>query len=304
MSDSTYICSRNETSIVGHYGYEALDLLERLTTNNLKNLKVNQAARTLFTSDKGRVIDSLFVIVNSKDNLTLISEAPQASTIINEIDRYTIIEETSLQDISKLNSHYTIYGEDADHFIENVVQNNDGDILKAKISGGLIKIIKDQSKNVPWYEVISDSVNERDLYSYTVSIGCQTVDALHLNSFCVDNLIPTYDREFGPHTNPLESGLGNLVDFDKGCYLGQEVISRIFNYGKLQRKLVLLESEGSVNVSDKLTVDGKQVGIVTSVTAKSKNLHRALGLVKVKYCNIGNIFHVEGEHLRVVQSMD
>jgi folate-binding protein YgfZ len=244
------------------------------------------------------------VIVNSEDNLTLISEAPQASTIINEIDRYTIIEETSLQDISKLNSHYTIYGENADHFIENVVQNNDGDILKAKISGGLIKIIKDQSKNVPWYEVISDSVNERDLYSYTVSLGCQTVDALHLNAFCVDNLIPTYDREFGPHTNPLESGLGNLVDFDKGCYLGQEVISRIFNYGKLQRKLVLLESEGSVNVSDKLTVDGKQVGIVTSVTAKSKNLHRALGLVKVKYCNIGNIFHVEGEYLRVVQSMD
>ena len=169
---------------------------------------------------------------------------------------------------------------------------------------GLIKIIKDQSKNVPWYEVISDSVNERDLYSYVVSIGCQTVDALHLNSFCVDNLIPTYDREFGPHTNPLESGLGNLVDFDKGCYLGQEVISRIFNYGKLQRKLVLLESEGSVNVSDKLTVDGKQVGIVTSVTSKAKNLHRALGLVKVKYCNIGNIFHVKGEYLRIVQSVD
>ena len=304
MSDSTYICSRNETSIVGHYGYEALDLLERLTTNNLKNLKVNQAARTLFTSDKGRVIDSLFVIVNSKDNLTLISEAPQASTIINEIDRYTIIEETSLQDISKLNSHYTIYGENADHFIENVVQNNDGDILKAKISGGLIKIIKDQSKNVPWYEVISDSVNERDLYSYTVSIGCQTVDALHFNSFCVDNLIPTYDREFGPHTNPLESGLGNLVDFDKGCYLGQEVISRIFNYGKLQRKLVLLESEGSINVRDKLTVDGKQVGIVTSVADKAKNLHRALGLVKVKHCNIGNVFYVKGEYLRVVRSVD
>jgi folate-binding protein YgfZ len=304
MSDSTYICSRNETSIVGHYGYEALDLLERLTTNNLKDLKVNQAARTLFTSDKGRVIDSLFVIVNSEDNLTLISEAPQASTIINEIDRYTIIEETSLQDISKLNSHYTIYGENADQFIENVVQDSDGDILKTKISDGLIKIINDQSKNVPWYEVISDSVNERDLYSYVVSIGCQTVDALHLNSFCVDNLIPTYDREFGPHTNPLESGLGNLVDFDKGCYLGQEVISRIFNYGKLQRKLVLLESEGSVNVSDKLTVDGKQVGIVTSVTSKAKNLHRALGLVKVKYCNIGNIFHVKGEYLRIVQSVD
>ena len=88
MSDSTYICSRNETSIVGHYGYEALDLLERLTTNNLKNLKVNQAARTLFTSDKGRVIDSLFVIVNSKDNLTLISEAPQASALMNTSSEY------------------------------------------------------------------------------------------------------------------------------------------------------------------------------------------------------------------------
>lgn len=304
MSDSTYICSRNETSIVGHYGYEALDLLERLTTNRLKDLKINQAARTLFTSEKGRVIDSLFVIVNSEDNLTLISEAPSASTVINEIDKYTIIEETSLMDISKSMSHYTIYGENAGHFIKNAVQNSDEDILKANISGGLVKIIKDESKNVPWYEVISDSVNERDLYSYTVSKGCQPVDTVHLNSFCVDNLIPTYDREFGPHTNPLESGLGNLVDFDKGCYLGQEVISRIFNYGKLQRKLVLLESECIIKVHDKLTVEGKQVGIVTSVTTKAKNLHRALGLVKVKYCNIGNIFHVKGEYLRVVRSAD
>ena len=82
------------------------------------------------------------------------------------------------------------------------------------------------------------------------------------------------------------------------------MISRIFNYGKLQRKLVLLESEGSINVRDKLTVDGKQVGIVTSVADKSKNLHRALGLVKVKHCNIGNVFFVKGEYLRVVRSVD
>ena len=48
--------------------------------------------------------------------------------------------------------------------------------------------------------------------------------------------LPAYGQEIDGRSNPLELGLHELVDFDKGCYIGQEVIARLENYEKVQRR--------------------------------------------------------------------
>lgn len=52
--------------------------------------------------------------------------------------------------------------------------------------------------------------------------------------------LPRAPNELSEDNNPLELGLEKLISWNKGCYLGQEVISRLDTYDKVNRRLVAL----------------------------------------------------------------
>lgn len=69
---------------------------------------------------------------------------------------------------------------------------------------------------------------------------------------------------------PPEAGLDRTaISYRKGCYIGQEVLSRIKTAGKVNRKLVLLSVGGGAAVGDRLlvTAAGKEAGTLTSVSS-------------------------------------
>lgn len=55
--------------------------------------------------------------------------------------------------------------------------------------------------------------------------------------------LPKSPNELNEDNNPLELGLGKLISWNKGCYVGQEVISRLDTYDKVSRCLVGLACE-------------------------------------------------------------
>ena len=70
------------------------------------------------------------------------------------------------------------------------------------------------------------------------------------------------------------------MDFAKGCYIGQEVLSRIKTTGKMPRELIAFESDTEVQAGDELWHE-KAVGKVTSVTRHPvTGLKVGLGMVK------------------------
>lgn len=88
--------------------------------------------------------------------------------------------------------------------------------------------------------------------------------------------VPRWGAELSADTLPAEAGLDRwAVDFHKGCYLGQEVISRIQSVGRVNRVLSLLEvTDGDAPVGAGLyPVDSDQakpVGTITSLTADGR----------------------------------
>lgn len=88
---------------------------------------------------------------------------------------------------------------------------------------------------------------------------------------------PEWDVDLTAGAIPQESGLvGVSVDFDKGCFLGQELVARIDSRGgQAPRRLMFVESGGSDLVTGVLTTDGDEVGVVTSAAGP-------MGLAMVK----------------------
>jgi folate-binding protein YgfZ len=91
------------------------------------------------------------------------------------------------------------------------------------------------------------------------------------------NRIPAWGTELIPGMLPPEAGLDrSAISYRKGCYIGQEVLSRMKTAGKLNRRLAALRVEGSVTAGDLLSGGG----IVTSVSTipdPETGLHPALG---------------------------
>jgi folate-binding protein YgfZ len=98
--------------------------------------------------------------------------------------------------------------------------------------------------------------------------------------------IPRFGADMDENTNPLEAGLETrAISFNKGCYIGQEVISRIHTYSEVAKSLRGLRLADDLKhlpgKGDKLFHDGKEVGFVTSGTVSPRlSAKIALGYIK------------------------
>jgi len=63
---------------------------------------------------------------------------------------------------------------------------------------------------------------------------------------------------------PLELGWKDLIAFDKGCYIGQEVIARMDTYDKVRRRLARVSLDAPAETGTPLMIDGKKCGMVLS----------------------------------------
>ncbi len=106
--------------------------------------------------------------------------------------------------------------------------------------------------------------------------------------------IPRFGVDFDEQTFPQEAGLDSVVSYEKGCYLGQEIVARIHFRGGVNRVLRSLEFDRGTEVSpgDKLVSGDETIGEITSVAGPGSN--RALGSVTVSAAECDGTLTLEG----------
>jgi folate-binding protein YgfZ len=78
---------------------------------------------------------------------------------------------------------------------------------------------------------------------------------------------PRWGREMGPKSLPQEAGIDAFaVDYDKGCYLGQEAMAKIHFRGRVNRSVRRLEAGAPLATGAEVTLDGAPVGSITSAS--------------------------------------
>ena len=112
----------------------------------------------------------------------------------------------------------------------------------------------------------------------------------------IQNRIPVYGKELTENYNPHDASLIDYVSFSKGCYIGQEVITRLNTYDKVKKQLVGLTWPANADVTEgtQLMLEGKQVGIVTSAIT-SLGSSNSIGLAYVQKSLLGTGIGLETE---------
>ncbi len=120
--------------------------------------------------------------------------------------------------------------------------------------------------------------------------------------------IPSFEREINGETNPYELGLADIVNLDKGCYLGQEAMARLFRNKSLKCQLRYWESYGESNYFDvgrkflsNYQDEGlsKNIGVVTSSIRVNDNFFSGLALIKKNFLDQCFCFSENGDSITI-----
>ena len=292
-------------TIVQHSGPDALDLLHRLTTKDLLSVGEGHSRRTALTSDKGRVVDVFLVARIAENQLLLLSDSPNSERMVSAIDYYTIIEDAELSDLSKTHTRISLIGPKAQRTVESALNTalEPDTIARIDFGDDPVYVVSDTSRGseITWIDVIYETAIFSRLVGAFENSGGVAVDAPNFELFRISNAIPGSDREYGEHANPIEAGLLHLIDWDKGCYVGQEVIARLDAYDKVQRNVKLLTSSDPLTEGAKLKSSDKPAGIVTSSSklATEDGTYLSLALVRVAFTDSGTTIDAEGTNATV-----
>lgn len=104
---------------------------------------------------------------------------------------------------------------------------------------------------------------------------------------------PAPGAELTPDYNPLEAGLYHAVSVSKGCYLGQETLSKLVNLDGVKQQLWGLQLSAPAKAGAEISSEGGKVGSVTSVADLGEHGYFGLGYLKSK--SRGAQVQLEGE---------
>lgn len=137
------------------------------------------------------------------------------------------------------------------------------------------------------------------------AVGGTIADASGWEALRLERAVPKFGVDFDESTYPQEAAIEKAaVSFDKGCYLGQEVVFMLEKRGHVKRRLSALVIEAGAPPNpgaDVLDEAGAAVGAVTSAAA-SPTLGRpvALAMLKRSHAIADRVLAIGGERARVV----
>ena len=139
-----------------------------------------------------------------------------------------------------------------------------------------LRLVRGYGTLVPHYELWLPVAGLPLLWRALRTAGASPAGRDAINAFRIAEAIPLYGIDIAERDLPQETSQMRALHFNKGCYLGQEIVERIRSRGNLHRHLRPLELDGPVPPpgAELKMEDGKSVGAITSAA----QLHLATGI--------------------------
>ncbi|MFN8359125.1 MAG: glycine cleavage T C-terminal barrel domain-containing protein [Candidatus Kapaibacterium sp.] len=291
-----------DAAVLRSRGADRIDLLNRLSTNELKNLQPQQGALTVLTNEKGRIIDVLTVLTDTDKTLLLCSPGNQSS-VIQWLRKYTIMDDCKVHDATAEYFALEIHGPESTSLLSSLA----GEVIldlpmshwqNIMLFGQPAKLIRQPAfcefSFLVLFDAGSEAIVRAHCAEYAESVPSINSDVLEV--LRIEAGSGKYGAELTDAYNPLEAGLLHMVHFKKGCYIGQEVIARIDSYNKVKQRIMGFVSQEVLTPGADITVDDGTtiVGRITSVTHSPDYGCIALGYIRGEHAHQHSMVNIIG----------
>jgi folate-binding protein YgfZ len=255
-------------------GADRVRYLNGQVTNDVRTARADFALHACVTNVKGRIEGDIYLRTEGE---SLIFDAPAdlRETLGARLDRYIIADDAVLEDIT---DEWRLW-----HWI-GVAEGFEQDGAR---------VIKANRFGIPGHDLwLHASVALPSRLSPQLS----DTDA---ETFRILQHVTAWPSELNADTFPQEAGLEKTtMSYTKGCYIGQEILSRIKTTGKMPRELIAWETEDAAEVTagSHLHLGARDIGVITSV-ARHPVTGRCIGLGYIRQGSAGadSVLLVEGE---------
>jgi len=235
-------------------GPDRLRYLNGQLTNDLRKIPADQSIHSCVTDAKGRLLAEVRVF-DHEESLCVDAPAELRESLAERLDRYLIADEVEWTDES-----------DQWQLVHLV-----GGARKATSAHAGAITRQTNRLGLPGLDLWLPANNPTALKDLIDEFG--TLDTAHAEAIRIAHGVPAWGAELTEGILPPEAGLDRTaISYTKGCYIGQEVISRIRSVGRVNRHLVRLHLDPAIDPTGLAGAElqdpasGKTAGQLTSVS--------------------------------------
>jgi glycine cleavage system T protein len=271
-------------------GADRLSYLQGLISNDLRVAPSGEGIYAAFLSQQGKVLADCRALTTS-DSFIVDFWEPLKPKILDHLHRYLVADEVEIADLTDRYAILSIQGPKSETLLEKFVAKDQQPQKTlahrlAQIGGVETRICRNSHTGEDGFDLMIpladiESVARQLTEAASAYSGGWVGEEAH-EMLRIEAGIPRYGVDITEDNLILETGLTHAVSFNKGCYLGQEVVERIRSRGHVNKALtgLLVHGEKPPVPGCKILSAEKEIGRITSSThSPALNSAVALGYV-------------------------
>jgi folate-binding protein YgfZ len=249
-------------------GGDRVRWLNGMITNNVRDLTAGHGVYGFLLNPQGHILGDL-IAYNRGEHMLVDTDRSQLETILATFDHYIIMDDVEVANISDKLFAIGLAGPNAGSVLKaagfEVPELKTLQIADLPWQQTNVSIVRGESMSFPSYEIWvapehAASVRETLQRSGAVPVG---PEALELYRIALG--IPLYGKDIRERDLPQETEQQRALNFNKGCYVGQEIVERIRSRGAVHRKFTGFTVAGAAPApGTKIQAQAKEVGEITS----------------------------------------
>lgn len=262
-------------------GEDRARLLHAMCTNHVQELAAGEGLYTFFLNDKGRILADAY-IYNLGESLLLDTEPETAASLAAHLDKYIIADDAVVEDET---GRWMVVG------LEGPASAQAAAGLGIRAPGkrcALLEwdsgfVVQTSETGMSGIRIFVPMDQRHTLAARLTAARIPKATAEEARIVRLENGKPRYGEDISDRNLVQETQQLHAVHFNKGCYLGQEIVERVRSRGQVHRHLapVEIDSPTAPDPGSKLVADGNAVAEITSAVY-SPALGKTVGLAYVR----------------------
>jgi folate-binding protein YgfZ len=255
-------------------GGDRVRWLNGMVTNNVRDLAVGHGVYAFLLNPQGHILGDLYAY-NRGDSIAVDTDRSQLDKILATFDHYIIMDDVEVTNLSGKTTALGVSGLNALTVLHAAglqfpeLQPLQLHEIQCDCDCGCVTctIVRSDTP-VESYELWLAPEHVRPLWDALVKAGATPAGSEALELQRIVSGIPRYGVDIRERDLPQETGQARALNFNKGCYVGQEIVERIRSRGAVHRKLAgFLAEGGQIAPGAKILAEEKEVGEITSVAS-------------------------------------
>lgn len=290
------VVDRSHRQVLAVRGADRLSWLHLVISQHVSELPVGSGTEALILDAHGRIEAHMTLAYPEAEEPTVWLDADPGVQVTSALPKGGPQSLQEYLDAMRFWSAVTVTDETAERAVLSVLGPDAGEVLaSAGLAAGSDPYASTLSGDVvvrrmPWpgkgsYDLLVPRAEVADWFQRLADAGARPAGSWAFDALRVESLRPRVRVDTDERAIPHEvNWIGSAAHVAKGCYRGQETVSKVFNVGRPPRRMVLLHLDGSPEVlpetGDPVELGGRTVGRVGTVIQHHELGPIALALVK------------------------